>query len=375
MNKPIHPAVAEHAMEENERLRGLLRDVRVLLANSSYRISGTAAFLHSIDAALSQQAEPAPAQDERQQPVVPEGWLIELGFDVLDRPFRFVESKSHTPTIKVILPACEPDDSSSWDLRDEIARRIGSALATRPAQTEQQPVAVPEDFQPLETIRWWISAYTNPENGPSYQGHGMMVQMLCEYEALRIMLSGRAQQWPTAYPHEAMDKLATDRYRVGAAGAGTLHRYAVRAGDGEQELYRGSESDCQNVARKLAGAFLDGGLAFQAMLAAPIAFQSEQTPVGIVDRLSVAAGKTAAHFDIADCPIGTRLYAAPIAQTAPQGKFAMHQRVRKTSGSEWQGRICGTYSTPLTPEGYAVESEAHAGSVQIYPAKALEAVE
>ena len=73
------------------------------------------------------------------------------------------------------------------------------------------------------------------------------------------------------------------------------------------------------------------------------------------------------------------LYAAPIAQTAPQseqsGKFAMHQRVRKTSGSEWQGRICGTYSTALTPEGYAVESEAHAGSVQIYPAKALEAVD
>lgn len=70
---------------------------------------------------------------------------------------------------------------------------------------------------------------------------------------------------------------------------------------------------------------------------------------------------------------------APIAQTAQQpeqsGKFAMHQRVRKTSGSEWQGRICGTYSTALTTEGYAVESEAHAGSVQIYPAKALEAVE
>lgn len=74
-----------------------------------------------------------------------------------------------------------------------------------------------------------------------------------------------------------------------------------------------------------------------------------------------------------------RLNATPIAQSAPQleqsGKFAMHQRVRKTSGSEWQGRICGTYSTALTPEGYAVESEAHAGSVQIYPAKALEAVD
>ncbi len=62
-------------------------------------------------------------------------------------------------------------------------------------------------------------------------------------------------------------------------------------------------------------------------------------------------------------------------QPEQSGKFAMHQRVRKTSGSEWQGSICGTYSTALTPEGYAVESEAHAGSVQIYPAKALEAVE
>jgi hypothetical protein len=66
--------------------------------------------------------------------------------------------------------------------------------------------------------------------------------------------------------------------------------------------------------------------------------------------------------------------AAPIAQTAPQGKFRMGDLVRKTSGSEWQGRICGTYSTPLTPEGYAVESSAHRNSVQIYPAKALELV-
>lgn len=67
------------------------------------------------------------------------------------------------------------------------------------------------------------------------------------------------------------------------------------------------------------------------------------------------------------------LYAAPVAQTAPQGKFAMGDRVKKTSGSEWVGHVCGTYSTALTPEGYAVESEAHAGSVQIYPDKALEA--
>lgn len=63
------------------------------------------------------------------------------------------------------------------------------------------------------------------------------------------------------------------------------------------------------------------------------------------------------------------------AQTAPQGKFRMGDLVKKSTGSEWEGHICGTYSTELTPEGYAVESSAHRNSVQIYPAKALEAVE
>jgi hypothetical protein len=56
-------------------------------------------------------------------------------------------------------------------------------------------------------------------------------------------------------------------------------------------------------------------------------------------------------------------------------KFKVGDRVRKTKGSSWQGRICGTYSTELTPEGYAVESEREPGSVQIYPAKALELVD
>lgn len=53
-------------------------------------------------------------------------------------------------------------------------------------------------------------------------------------------------------------------------------------------------------------------------------------------------------------------------------KFNHGDRVRKTKGSQWQGKIVGWYSTDLTPEGYAVESESHRGSVQIYPASALE---
>ena len=48
--------------------------------------------------------------------------------------------------------------------------------------------------------------------------------------------------------------------------------------------------------------------------------------------------------------------------------------VRKKKGAHWQGFIVGFYSTDLTPEGYAVESEFEFGSVQIYPYSALELV-
>jgi dihydrofolate reductase (trimethoprim resistance protein) len=56
----------------------------------------------------------------------------------------------------------------------------------------------------------------------------------------------------------------------------------------------------------------------------------------------------------------------------PHPAINIGDRVRKIKGSRWQGRVVGTYSTELTPEGYAVESETERGSVQIYPAAILE---
>jgi dihydrofolate reductase (trimethoprim resistance protein) len=52
--------------------------------------------------------------------------------------------------------------------------------------------------------------------------------------------------------------------------------------------------------------------------------------------------------------------------------YKLGDTVRKRSGSQWHGTIVGTYSTSLTPEGYAVESATESGSVQIYPVAALE---
>lgn len=58
-----------------------------------------------------------------------------------------------------------------------------------------------------------------------------------------------------------------------------------------------------------------------------------------------------------------------------QPKFKRGDLVRKLKGSEWVGIVVGEYSTELTPEGYCIESLAHKGSVQIYPASALELVQ
>jgi len=54
-------------------------------------------------------------------------------------------------------------------------------------------------------------------------------------------------------------------------------------------------------------------------------------------------------------------------------KFRLGDKVRKKSGSVWQGEIVGFYSTKLNSVGYCIESDAHPGSVQIYPESALEA--
>lgn len=55
-------------------------------------------------------------------------------------------------------------------------------------------------------------------------------------------------------------------------------------------------------------------------------------------------------------------------------KFKLGDFVYKVKGSQWTGYIVGTYSTELTPEGYCVESYYYKGSVQIYPAAALELI-
>lgn len=57
--------------------------------------------------------------------------------------------------------------------------------------------------------------------------------------------------------------------------------------------------------------------------------------------------------------------------TADGFRWPVGATVTKRRGSNWSGRVVGFYSTQLTPEGYAVESQHERGSVQIYPVAAL----
>ena len=69
-------------------------------------------------------------------------------------------------------------------------------------------------------------------------------------------------------------------------------------------------------------------------------------------------------------PVPEQSIPAP-APVTERRSFNMGDRVTKTKGSSWTGRVVGFYSTSLTPIGYAVESENEPGSVQIYPEAAL----
>jgi len=75
---------------------------------------------------------------------------------------------------------------------------------------------------------------------------------------------------------EAIEQMAVDRYKVVPSHESMFHRWAVVADNGTQQLYIGREVECLNMARKFAGAFLDG--AFVAMQNTTTAHPAEGVP-------------------------------------------------------------------------------------------------
>lgn len=62
--------------------------------------------------------------------MVPVDVHLEKAFDVIDG--------KHLPTIKITLPACNPDDTNAWDRRDAIGLMVKTMLSAAP--TPPQPI-------------------------------------------------------------------------------------------------------------------------------------------------------------------------------------------------------------------------------------------
>ena len=92
-------------------------------------------------------------------------------------------------------------------------------------------------------------------------------------------LAAAPQAVEAAVP-EAIEQMAVDRYKVVPSHESMFHRWAVVADNGAQQLYIGREGECQNMARKFMGAFLDG--AFVAMQNAAPAHPAEGVPAQAV---------------------------------------------------------------------------------------------
>lgn len=109
--------------------------------------------------------------------------------------------------------------------------------------------------------------------------HASIAEMEAQLEA--IGASGvEPLRKPTPAPQaavpEVIEQMAVDRYKVVPSHESMFHRWAVVAGNGTQQLYIGREVECLNMARKFAGAFLDG--AFVAMQNATPAHPAEGVP-------------------------------------------------------------------------------------------------
>lgn len=117
-------------------------------------------------------------------------------------------------------------------------------------QQEEEPPTSPNDDIVCEH---WVTA--SDVDGIVYDGPSFERGYL-------LGMDDDRQQREQEYPHEQMDAIGAARFKVVPCPKNVgliFSTHAVRAGDGEQILWHGSKSSCEHVARRLTGAFFDGG--------------------------------------------------------------------------------------------------------------------
>jgi len=127
----------------------------------------------------------------------------------LDRKLRaeFDKSVDLMSRILAFVPG-----SALGELEEQLSRRVSrcralQSLMPTPSPADAQICAHPGTApgkqeagqMPIETIRYWVEAYSNPESGEHFMGHGMAVAIMREYMELReSTMADRPQAAPFA---------------------------------------------------------------------------------------------------------------------------------------------------------------------------------
>ena len=200
-------------------------------------------------------------------------------YPALPRPFIGVQDQPWGGHKEVIRSAIGEDGVVSCYTDDQMRAYADATCAMRAAQPAGEYPAAPEgvafiveyggDVFTLDQMRAFADA-----THALRASHGQ-----APAQAAPAAVAG-----PSEFPHEQMDVMALARYKVMPSHESMLHRHAVVAGDGSQQLYIGREVECENMARKFAGAFLDGAFAFHSMLvAAPTTQAAPVAPEALDD--------------------------------------------------------------------------------------------
>jgi hypothetical protein len=151
-------------------------------------------------------------------------------------------------------------------------------------------------------------------------------------------------------------------------------KYTYRQVGGRQEVFRYGETWRDVTGDKFIGAMADEILHLRAAVVSvfdhdyPPYFR-QGYPVHELEDLTTAEQCNGMVAEIESL----RTYNLVLnRRPAIPGKFEMGDTVRKIKGSQWSGKIVGTYSTEFTPEGYVVESSTARGAVHTFPADELE---
>lgn len=116
---------------------------------------------------------------------------------------------------------------------------------------------------------------------------------------------------PAVSVSQSIEQMAVDRYKVVPSHESMFHCWAVVAGNGTQQLYIGREAECQNMARKFTGAFLDG--AFVALAAAPRPAAAALAPsIAVTPEMVEAANEAYCPFGDMELALCAALQVAPI---------------------------------------------------------------